>query len=72
MAGLVRWHMQILFVAKKLPFANLKTMARETDIHDLALLGLCDRLGRAGADETEAKKEVLLFLEAATNLKSNF
>lgn len=70
-AALVRWHMQLLFVTKNLPFANLKAMIREADVHDLALLGLCDRLGRKGADESEAKQNVLSFLEAVTAFQKN-
>lgn len=43
---MVRWHMQILFVAKGLPFADIGRMASEVSIEEIALLGLCDRLGR--------------------------
>lgn len=47
-AKLVRWHMQILFVNKNLPFANINDMMEETSVSEIALLGLCDRLGRGG------------------------
>ncbi|MCX7772410.1 MAG: HD domain-containing protein [Clostridia bacterium] len=53
---LVRWHMQILFVTNKLPFANLDEMKRQVDIREIALLGLCDRLGRGM--EQDVKKEL--------------
>lgn len=43
---MVRWHMQILFVTKSLPFADIPRMASEISIDEVALLGLCDRLGR--------------------------
>ncbi len=43
---MVRWHMQILFVVKKLPFADIQTMIKEIDINEIALLSWCDRLGR--------------------------
>ncbi|MCY6485214.1 HDIG domain-containing protein [Clostridium aestuarii] len=43
---LVRWHMQILFVVKDLPFANIGEMVKEVSVSEVALLSLCDRLGR--------------------------
>lgn len=55
-AKMVRWHMQILFVVKGLPFANVKRMASEVSIEEIALLGFCDRLGR-GELTLEKKQE---------------
>lgn len=54
---LVRWHMQILYVVKDLPFANIKKMAEEVSIHEIALLGLCDRLGRQPMSEEKILEE---------------
>lgn len=54
-AKMVRWHMQILFVVKNLPFANVKKMAAEVSIEEIALLGFCDRLGRG--ELTQEKKQ---------------
>lgn len=54
-AKMVRWHMQILFVVKGLPFANVKKMAAEVSIEEIALLGFCDRLGRG--EMTPLKKQ---------------
>jgi tRNA nucleotidyltransferase (CCA-adding enzyme) len=45
-SALVRWHMQLLYVTKHLPFADLKSMVKETDASEVALLCFCDRLGR--------------------------
>lgn len=56
-AKLVRWHMQILFVVKKLPFAELESMVKEVDIDELGLLSLCDRLGRGGLSERQRNEE---------------
>ena len=64
--ALVRWHMQPLFAIKKLPFFNPKAMAKETDIAEVALLGLCDRLGRGISDAHEIQRQeqnIALFLE---------
>jgi tRNA nucleotidyltransferase (CCA-adding enzyme) len=53
---MVRWHMQILFVTNKLPFANVKKMKNQVDVKDIGLLGLCDRLGRDM--ELDIQKEI--------------
>ncbi len=62
-AALVRWHMQILFVVKSLPFADVKSMKEQTSVYDVALLGLCDRLGRLGADRKREEENIRIFLE---------
>ena len=54
---LVRWHMQILYVVKDLPFANIEKMAEEVSIDEIALLGLCDRLGRQPMSEEKIQEE---------------
>ncbi|PAB57857.1 HD domain-containing protein [Anaeromicrobium sediminis] len=63
---MVRWHMQILFVVKSLPFANIKRMVAETNPDDMALLCLCDRLGR-GQTSREAiaaeERNVEIFIQ---------
>ncbi len=38
-------------------------MKKQTDLEELALLGLCDRMGRTGADLSEEQKNINLFLE---------
>lgn len=62
-ASLVRWHMQLLYVLKDLPYADIPAMARETNLEDLALLALCDRLGRVGADASEEERNRKAFLD---------
>ena len=47
---MVKYHMHMLYVLKGLPFGNQARMIEETNIHDIALLCKCDRLGRIGAD----------------------
>lgn len=58
---LVRWHMQILFVLKDLPFADVDRMLEETSLHEIALLSLSDRLGRGNmtAEKIEEEKRDL-------------
>lgn len=60
---LVRYHMQILFVVNDLPFADVKGMKRHTDIREVALLGLCDRLGRGGRNRREEEENIKKFLQ---------
>lgn len=56
-AKLVRWHMQILFVVKGLPFAELGNMMKQVSYKEIALLGICDRLGRGELTEERIQKE---------------
>jgi len=63
---MVRWHMQVLMVTKNLPFADLETMVREVPVYELALLAMCDRLGRGEMTErliSEEKRNIECFLE---------
>jgi len=61
-AGLVRYHMQLLFVVRSMPFMDIPGMKKHTNVMDVALLGYCDRLGRTGADRGAERKAVSLFL----------
>ncbi len=63
-AALVRYHMHILYVNNNLPFGDISGMKRHTDIHEVGLLGLCDRLGRLGADRETEEKQVKRFLNS--------
>jgi tRNA nucleotidyltransferase (CCA-adding enzyme) len=63
---MIRWHMQLLFVLQDLPFSNIKKMCEETSLEEIALLALCDRLGRSELTSDkieEEQKNVELFLE---------
>ncbi len=62
--GLVRYHMQILFVTKEASRAQLEEMKRRVDIRDAALLGFCDRIGRAGVNRELERENVRAFLQA--------
>ncbi|WP_251859965.1 HD domain-containing protein [Clostridium sp. Marseille-Q2269] len=55
---LVRWHMQPLFVNKNLPFSDIENMIKEVSFKEVALLSLCDRLGRGGLSEDKKKEEI--------------
>jgi len=63
---IIRWHMQLLFVINDLPFADIKKMCVETSLEEIALLSLCDRLGRGELTQSNIIREqntVKLFLE---------
>lgn len=62
-SSLIRWHMQILHVVKSLPYADVKSMKEQAPVYDVALLGLCDRLGRLSADVKSEEENIRLFLK---------
>jgi uncharacterized domain HDIG len=70
--GLVRWHMQSLFVTKDMKFQNIGDMLRDVDINEIFLVSLSDRLGRGDLDHIEinkTKEEVRKFKEKITDFK---
>lgn len=64
---MVKYHMHMLYVLKELPFGNPRQMIKDTDIHDIALLCRCDRLGRIGANEEEEVNNYFDFLNKLRN-----
>jgi putative nucleotidyltransferase with HDIG domain len=66
---LVRWHMHILYVLKDLPFSKLSEMANEADIEEVALLGLCDRLGRYNVDRQKEEENIKQFIDKCKKFK---
>ena len=67
--SLIKYHMQILFVINDLPFAAIKELKQNSDIKEIALLGLCDRLGRTGANQLTEKDNVQLFIKKCNDFK---
>jgi len=62
--ALVRWHMQALFVINSLPFAEIDEMKKHVSVREVALLALCDRLGRAvDIDAAKEEENIRLFME---------
>lgn len=69
-AALVRWHMQTLFVVKELPFADISNMLLQVELKEVALLSLCDRLGRGNLTQkkiSEEKENIRIFIMKCTN-----
>ncbi len=67
-SGLVRYHMHILYVLKGLPFADIKGMKQNTDINEVALLGLCDRLGRTNSDRAKEEEHIRVFIKKCNQI----
>jgi hypothetical protein len=44
-------------------FTDMEGMKRETDVEEVALLGLCDRLGRLGVNRAEEEDAIARFLK---------
>lgn len=61
--ALVRWHMQILFVIRSMPFADVKSMLKDVDMEEIALLGYCDRIGRLNANGQAESENMKSFIE---------
>lgn len=62
--SLILFHMQILYVVKGLPYADIPGMKAFGGLDEIALLGLCDRLGRLGYDRQEEEKNIQLFVKS--------
>lgn len=64
---LILYHMQILFVVKDMRFADVQGIRANTDIAELALLGLCDRMGRTNSNIDEEEKNIDVFVGKCLN-----
>lgn len=73
-SSLIRWHMEPLFILKELPFSNIKQMLREVPIEEIALLAVCDRLGRGDMSFKKAideKRGIEMFVERCKKYMEN-
>lgn len=67
---LVRLHMQILFIVKDNEFADYNLVVKSGIYEDIALLGICDRLGRGFKSLEEIAREennINIFKERCEN-----
>jgi len=55
---LIRYHMHLLYIINKLPYADIEGMLKWTDVQELSIVFLSDRLGRGNVDNKE-KEEIL-------------
>lgn len=65
---LVRYHMHMLYILKNLPYADPKGLIQKVDIHEIALLCRCDRLGRIGVNREEEEDNYNKFLRSLQEL----
>ena len=49
--------MQPLFIAKNLPFSDIRGMLSEVDLDEISLFSLCDRLGRGNMSPERLKRK---------------
>ena len=49
--------MQVLFVAKDMPFADIKNMVRDVAPDEIARLALADRMGRGKLPDSKISEE---------------
>lgn len=68
--ALVRYHMHMLYILKGLPYGDPGKLVRDTDIHDLALLCRCDRLGRGVVNIQEEEMNYKMFIKKLQELQS--
>ncbi|WP_347560221.1 HDIG domain-containing metalloprotein [Clostridium sp. JN-9] len=71
----VRWHMQVLFVSKGMPFSDVEKMQKDIPIEEIALFALCDRLGRGNMTTEKIKEEednILLFIKKVKGNKVKY
>jgi len=61
--NLVLYHMHILYVVNNLPFADVKGLIQKTDVREVALIGLCDRLGRGIANKPKEEENIKIFIQ---------
>lgn len=64
-SALVKYHMNPLFIVKRLPFGDTDGLLKDTSLKEVALVSLSDRLGRGGMDKEkiiETKKSIKEFI----------
>ncbi|NLO47188.1 MAG: HDIG domain-containing protein [Clostridiales bacterium] len=61
--ALVRYHMHVFYVTKNLPYADIAQMKQQCDVHDIALLGYCDRCGRTNVKRNDEGNTIKIFLK---------
>lgn len=69
--NLVRYHMHILYVLNHLPFGDIPGMLRSVEIEEIALFGLCDRLGRGNVDRKLEEAQIKAFIQKSQSMKGN-
>lgn len=69
--ALVKYHMHMLYVLKKLPYGNPDRMLKEVDPEEIALICRCDRMGRLDVNREEEENNYQEFLKAIGKRSKN-
>ncbi len=69
-ASLVRYHMHMLYVLRDLPYSDVANLIHKVDINEIALLCLCDRMGRYGAVIASEEMEYNIFIKKLKQVKN--
>ena len=70
--GLVRWHMQSLFVTKDSKFQSIGELLNDVDVNEIVMVALADRLGRGSIDKKAREQtinDIYKFEEKLVNYK---
>ena len=60
--NLVRFHMHHLYIIKNLPYAKTKEMIKETNLNDIILLFISDRMGRGNFEKHKKENKFFYFM----------
>lgn len=65
----IEFHMHILYVVNGLPYGNIPKLLKEMDVEEVALFGLCDRLGRKHATLEKEENTINQFIKRCKSLE---
>ncbi|QCX34191.1 HDIG domain-containing protein [Caloramator sp. E03] len=72
--AMVRWHMEALYVIKNMAFSSIGEMLKEVSLDEIALLNLCDRIGRGDMSDEKVRDEmkgIKMFVEKCKEYKGH-
>lgn len=69
--NLVWYHMHMMFVLKKMPYADLPGLASKVDKREICLLSYSDRVGRKNSNRKEVMREVRQYYDILCRLHSD-
>ncbi|MFR4410932.1 MAG: hypothetical protein ACLT3L_08495, partial [Clostridium sp.] len=70
--NLVRFHMHHLYIIKNLPYAKTKEMIKETNLNDIILLFISDRMGRGNFEKHKKEEEINDIKKVISILENNY
>ena len=70
--NLLRFHMHHLYIIKNLPYAKTKEMIKETNLNDIILLFISDRMGRGNFEKHKKEEEINDIKKVISILENNY